>query len=107
MSGCGCLEVREFAFNPDIDESPLQYLPDFEAQLRNRIDLALEFRVSHSGSIVYPLYGSIAALAARRGGNGLGGIGNCKASRIASACRIPRVPIDGRRTNPQNIRRAQ
>ena len=50
----GRLAVRELALDPDIDESPLEHFADLEAQLRNRIDLSLEFRVSHAGSIVYP-----------------------------------------------------
>ena len=57
MSGRGCLEIGEFTLDPDVDETPLEHLANLETQLGNRIDLALEFGVSHRRSIVYRRYG--------------------------------------------------
>src|SRR5437773_1417229 len=54
MAGGRTLEVGEFAFNPDIDETPLEHIADFEAELGYGIDLPLKFGIFHPGSIVYP-----------------------------------------------------
>jgi hypothetical protein len=48
------LVIREFAFDPDIDKSPLEHIPNLKTELGDGIDLPLEFGVSHFGSIVYP-----------------------------------------------------
>ena len=54
MPGGRSLEVRKFAFNPDIDETPLEHVPNLDTELGHGIDLPLEFGIFHVGSIVYP-----------------------------------------------------
>src|SRR5437667_12842334 len=58
MARSGRLEVRDLPFDPDIDEAPLEHVSNFGAELGNRIDLPLEFSVSHDRSIVYRSCGS-------------------------------------------------
>src|SRR5438105_4210377 len=58
MARSGGLEVRDFPFNPDIDEAPLEHVSDFGAELGNGIYLPLEFCVLHGRSIVYRSCGS-------------------------------------------------
>jgi hypothetical protein len=54
MSGGRGLVIREFSLHPDIDETPLEHIPNLKAELGDGIDLPLEFGISHLGSIVYP-----------------------------------------------------
>ena len=52
VAGRGCLEIRDFAFDPNVDKPAFQHLANLEADLGNGIDFSLRFRVSHLGSIV-------------------------------------------------------
>jgi hypothetical protein len=57
VSGRGCFVVRQFALNPNVDESPLEEVTNFKAELGNSVNPSLKFGVWHGGSIVYPPYG--------------------------------------------------
>ena len=66
MSGCRSFEIRELAFNPDVDETPFEEFADLKAELGYGVDLALKFGVFHLRSIDYPQDGSTAQVVAGR-----------------------------------------
>src|SRR6266478_2628585 len=106
MSRRGGLEVGEFAFDPHIDK-PFEHLTNFEAQLGDGIDLALEFGVSHPGSIVYLPYGSTAQVAAAGGWQRLDRVGKRNAGGPSRALRIHCVPENIRTRHSRGIRGTQ
>ena len=53
MSCRGRLEIGDFSLDPDVDKTPFQQIANLDAELGNRVDLALELCCFHLGSIVY------------------------------------------------------
>src|SRR5207237_3719729 len=97
MSGRGSLAVGELPFNPHVDKPPFEHLANLEAQFGDGVDFALEFGVSHPGSIVYRPYGSMAQVAAVRGRQRLDSPGNRNALGLSRARRIHCVRENVRR----------